>query len=139
MMPGELRLKPPPTLWLPVSLLVAGAVFLLVTRSETASQVLALILVAMATALVRHWKGLSGAALVLLDNGCWLHPREQVPLTLTGTSVRLLGVFWLHGVDEVGLSRHLMVLPGMLAEEDYRRLCVWYEHAGAKRGSGGTE
>jgi len=129
---GRLTLKPPPHLGLPVSLLVAGAVFLLTTRSETASQVLALILVAMAAGMVRHFGRLSGESLELMDASTWrLSPSGQ-SLTLQPSSARLWGVLWLHGRGEAGRRVALMVLPGMVSDEDYRRLCVWYERAGSQ-------
>lgn len=131
--PGELHLKPLPHLWLPVSLLVSGAVFLLVTRSEVGSQVLALLLVAIASALVRHIRAVSSGVLILMEEGAWRHSEMPEAVTLLGSSARLLGVFWLHGRLEDGAKRFLMVLPGMLSDEDYRRLCVWFEQSRNER------
>lgn len=128
-LPDTLNLKPPPHVGLIVSLMVAGAVFLLVARSEVASQVMALLIVAMAGALVRYARSMSGACLILVDAAIWRHPHHGDTLKLAGSSVRMLGAFWLHGQAEDGKVRHLMLIPGMLAEDDFRRLCVWYENA----------
>nr|WP_321573645.1 protein YgfX [Nitrogeniibacter aestuarii] len=137
-MSGELKLNPPSHLWLPVSLLVAGAVFLLISRSEAASQVLALLAVAMAAALIRHWRGLP-APLVLAEDGVWYHPlKPDEALRMSGSSARLSGVFWLHGQSDHSSKNYLMVLPSMLSEPDYRRLCVWYSEAAGQGDDDGT-
>jgi len=97
-----------------------------------ASHGLALLVLIMAAVLVRHWRGVAGKALVLGDPGAWQHPASVEVLQFLGSSARMAGIVWLHGSNEAGRKRYLMILPTMLSEEAYRCLCVWYEHSVAE-------
>lgn len=125
----EIPLKPPSWLWLPVSLMLSGAVFLLVARGEAASQILALILAGMAASLVRHWRKATATSLVLFEDGTWAHAPEGIAFRLADSSVRLGRTVWLNGRCEAGQRNALMLMPSMMSDEHHRQLCCWFEAA----------
>jgi len=130
MYPLALTLKPPRSLRLLAIGLIIGAVLLLVLVPDRYAGMCALLMCAIALGFWRYAQRSAGGGLVLLADGRWRLADRDVVFRLMGSSARLAGVFWLHGVSDEGLRASIMVMPDALCNPSgYRQLCVWFNAA----------
>jgi hypothetical protein len=132
MYPRHVELQSPRSLRMMSYALIGGALLFPVGVPDRYGVLAALLMGLFALALMRAAARYRGARIMLLSEARWCAPGDNRPLALAGSSALLAGVFWLHGVDEDGRARTLMLPPDALrAADDYRRLCVWFRLAAA--------
>ena len=126
--PGPLTLKPPPSLRIAAMLLAVGAALLCLAQPDRFGGIGAAGMVLAAMQLLLRYRSMRGQQLGLFEGREWVPPNASDRFRLTGGSARMVGMFWLHGVDDAGRRRHVFLTPDMFeSAEAYRCLCVWYQ------------